>query len=215
MLSKQPLEYVIGYKDFLGIRIDLAKKPLIPRPETEFWVKQAIKEIKKNKKAGQNLEILDIFSGSGCIGLALLAYIKNSKVVFADNDKKAIEQIKLNTKNVVGTIIQSDVFSKIVGKYDYIFANPPYIPTRNKHLVQESVLWYEPNNALFAGEDGLQYITLFLQQAKNFLKKSGSIFMEFDPPQKKQIEILLKKYRYHSWKFKKDQYKKWRYVIIQ
>src|SRR3989339_1796772 len=83
----QPLDYVIGFTDFLGCKIDLSKKPLIPRPETEFWVGQVIKEINKfypSTSSGQNLRILDMFSGSGCIGLAVLKNIKNSEVDFAD-----------------------------------------------------------------------------------------------------------------------------------
>ncbi|OGZ84704.1 MAG: hypothetical protein A2599_03615 [Candidatus Staskawiczbacteria bacterium RIFOXYD1_FULL_39_28] len=218
----EPLDYVIGFTDFLGCKIDLSKKPLIPRPETEFWVGQVIKEINKfypSTSSGQNLRILDMFSGSGCIGLAVLKNIKNSEVDFADIENRMVGH----------RVIKSDVFSNIKSKYDYIFANPPYIPDYRKNLserlraillnrIQKSVLKFEPKKALFGGKDGLFYINKFLKDAPSFAKASdgqGKIFMEFSPEQKDKIERLLKKYKYKSWEFNKDQYGKWRWVMIE
>lgn len=199
----EPIDYVIGFTEFLGCKIDLSKKPLIPRKETEFWVEQELKKIKQGKA-------LDIFAGSGCIGIAILKNIKNVKVDFADIEKRCNKKV-----------IISDVFSNIKNKYDYIFANPPYIPTARKNKIQESVLKYEPQKALFGdlpdgsqGKDGLFYIKKFLKDAKNHLNAGGQIFMEFDSPQKNKIEKLLEKYGYKKWQFNKDQYKKWRWVEI-
>ncbi|MFA5361415.1 MAG: peptide chain release factor N(5)-glutamine methyltransferase [archaeon] len=230
----EPLAYVIGFVDFLGCKIDLSKKPLIPRTETEFWVQEALKDIMTSKNfllshsLGQNFQILDIFSGSGCIGLAILKNVKNANVIFVDKEKYCLEQIKINCKLNTSLIrankgcskgkrffvVKADVFSAIKGKYDFIFANPPYVPIKNKNKVQKSVLKYEPKKALFGGKDGLFYVKKFLKQAKNYLNSNGKIFMEFDPPQKKEIENLIKKYKYRTYKFNKDQYKKWRWVII-
>ncbi len=236
----EPLDYVIGFTEFGAppgsCKIDLSKRPLIPRPETEFWAEKAIEEIKKNKR--KDIKCLDIFAGSGCIGIAVLKHIKNSKVDFADVDKKAIEQIKINLKiNGVdvkpivrqmshnfngrynyGTryrIINSDVFNNIKGEYDFIFANPPYVATARKNKIQNTVLKYEPKPALMAGKDGLLYIRKFLSQAKNHLNPGGKIFMEFGFKQKKEIEKIIKKYKYSNYEFHKDQYGKWRYVVIK
>jgi len=207
-----------------------------------------------------------MFAGSGCIGIAVLKHTKNSEVVFVDNDKKCLKQIKINLKinllqdamsqNAPTTslirankgctkekrcfVVSSDIFSNIRGKFDYIFANPPYIPDYRKNpsprfrailrnRVQKSVLKYEPKKALFAGKEGLFYIRKFLKQSKNYLNQGGpslpvrhrangvrasKIFMEFSPEQKRKIEKLLKKYKYKDWKFYKDQYNKWRWVMI-
>ena len=222
--ADEPVDYVIGFTEFLGCKIDLSKRPLIPRPETEYWVEKALAEFR----------ILDMFAGSGCIGLAVLKNIKNAFLVFAEKDKKAIEQIKINCKlNKIDPkrykIIQSDIFGKIRGKYDYIFANPPYIADyrRNpstrlrailRNRIQKSVLKYEPKAALFGGRDGLFYIRKFLKQAPSFVKSSegrGKIFMEFSPEQKKETEKLLDKYNYKNYKFHRDQYGKWRWVMIK
>ncbi len=230
----EPLAYVIGFTDFLGCNIDLSKKPLIPRVETEFWVEQAIKEIKNRKpfgfaqgKINNRLFILDIFSGSGCIGVAILQHMKNAKVTFVEKDRKLLEQININCKlNNIDKkryiTAQSDIFNNVKRKpalsgaegFDYIFANPPYIPTIKKSKIQKSVLQYEPKKALFGGKEGLFYIRKFLAGAKNFLNPNGRIFMEFDSFQKREIEKLLKKYGYQAWEFHKDQYKRWRWVII-
>jgi len=208
----EPLGYVIGFTEFLGCKIDLSKKPLIPRPDTEFWVGQVLKEVRVGKA-------LDIFSGSGCIGVSLLKHAPNLLCDFADKDKKAVEQIKINCKlNKLNKkkykVIQSDIFKNISGKYDFIFANPPYVAIKRKDKVQKSVLEYEPKIALFAGNDGLLCINKFLSQAKKHLNPNGKIFMEFSSEQKKPIEQMIKKYGYSSGMFCKDQYGKWRWVSI-
>jgi release factor glutamine methyltransferase len=223
----EPLDYVIGFTEFLKCKIDLSKKPLIPRPETVYWVGEALKEIKSVEPfgfaQGKILHILDIFSGSGCIGIAISRHVKNARIDFADKDEEAIEQIKINLKLNQPSpkasawrskIIKSDIFSNIKGKYDYIFANPPYIPTTRKSKIQKSVLKFEPNNALFGGKDGLFFIRKFLREAKNYLNTDGKIFMEFDYIQKKEIEKIIKKYDYKSYEFKKDQFVRWRWVEL-
>jgi release factor glutamine methyltransferase len=219
----EPLDYVIGFTEFLGCKIDLSKKPLIPRPETEFWVEKVITDILIFCRISEynSIKVLDMFAGSGCIGIAVLKHIRNAEVVFADKETNCLKQIKINLKLNLSpirancSVVKSDVFSKVVGKYDYIFANPPYIPTKNKKRIQKSVLKFEPKQALFGGGDGLFYIRKFLKQAIEHLNPGGKIFMEFSPEQKKQIEKLVKKYKYSNHKFYKDQYNKWRWAAVR
>lgn len=244
----EPVDYIIGFVEFLGCKIDLSKKPLIPRVETEFWVEYATNNILTNSSLSgyrsygrsSKIMVLDMFAGSGCIGIAVLKHIKNSQVVFVDNNKKFLEQIKINLKlnninkktslhtqvykDVFGRgsykIVRSNIFSKfqssqeLKNKFDYIFANPPYIATKRKNKIQKSVLRYEPKEALFGGGDGLLYIKKFLADAKNFLNPSGKIYMEFDFAQKNKIEKVILKQEYSKYEFHKDQYGKWRDVEI-
>ncbi|MFH1451205.1 MAG: peptide chain release factor N(5)-glutamine methyltransferase [bacterium] len=213
----EPLDYVIGFIEFLGCKIDLSLKPLIPRTETEFWVENAIKEIKAS--GVKNTRCLDIFAGSGCIGIAVLKHIKDARVDFSEKQKKLLRQIRLNAEiNNINPkryrIIESNVFKNINGKYDYIFANPPYVAIERKDRVQGSVLRYEPRAAVFAGKSGLIYINRFLKEAKNHLNQKGKIFLEFDSMQKKEVIEILEKFEYSSYEILKDQYGKWRYAII-
>jgi len=245
----EPVDYIIGWKPFLNCKIDLTFKPLIPRPETEFWVEKSITNIKKfcnypesnegsHKKRNVVLKIADVFSGSGCIGIAVLKNIKNSKVDFYEIDSNLIKQIELNLKlNKINKsryrVIQANIFtlpksdyslptrqslsvggSLSKGKYDFILANPPYIALSRKNKVQKSVLKHEPKKALFSGKDGLNIIKKFIKQSKNHLNTEGTIWMEFDPSQKPLINKILKKQKYKNWEFYKDQYKKFRFVKI-
>lgn len=213
----EPIDYIIGWTLFLGCKIDLSKKPFIPREETEFWVEKAIEILKKRKK--KRLLCLDLFSGSGCIGIALLKHLQNVKVDFGEIEEKFLEQIEKNIRlNKIDfsrvNLIKTDVFSSIKKKYDYIFANPPYIPEKRKTLVEKSVLLFEPKKALFGGKDGLKFIKKLIFEGKKYLKKEGEMFIEIDPSNKKKIEkILLKKGFSFSYIF--DQFGKERVVWLK
>jgi len=216
-----PIEYKKGYIRFLNCKIDLRNRVFIPRIETEFWLKKAIREIKKDLRFKiYELTVLDVFAGSGCIGIAILKNIKNSFVDFVDVDKKAIEQIKINLKiNKISKnrykIYRANLFEKLKDeKYDIIFANPPYVAKERMGEVQPSVLKYEPKRAILAGRGGLFYIKKFLKETKNHLNKSGKIFLEFDPLQKEEIKKILKSQGYKTFEFRKDQFQKYRWLEI-
>lgn len=220
----EPIDHIIGFTDFLGCKILVDKNVLIPRVETEFWVEEAIEEL---KNATGPIRVLDMFAGSGCIGISIMRQIPGARVTFAESEPEAVAQIKKNclANKLSGKkykLIRSDVFSNVRGTFDYIVANPPYIPTVRKNKIQSSVIGYEPHAALFGGEDGLMFIKQFLASAKNHLStgrlpagRQGKIYMEFDSPQKPAIATLLQKLAYKTWDFHKDQYGKWRYVVVQ
>lgn len=217
-----PEEYLKGKTSFLNCEIDLSKRTFIPRIETEFWVKKAIENLKKKQ---EKLNILDIFAGSGCIGIAILKACPElcRRVDFFEINNKAIEQIKINLKlNKIPKenykVYQSDLFEALdhsSGGYDYIFANPPYVAENRINEVGDSALAHEPKKALFSGKKGLNYVRKFLKQARGFLKENGVIYLEFDPQQKKEIEKMLEKQEYSSFKFFKDQFKKYRFARVE
>lgn len=210
LAKNEPVDYLIGCRPFLSCVIDLKLKPLIPRDETEFWLNEVIKQIPKEKA----INVLDVFCGSGCIGIAILKHFKNSKVVFCDIDEKCLKQSKINAKlNAIDLkrckFIKSDVLSGIKNKkFDYIFANPPYIPLKYESKVQKSVLKFEPRKALFGGEDGLFFIKKFLNQCKKHLSLNGMFYIEFDNRAVMALKKELKNHKDFCFQIQKDQYKK-------
>lgn len=199
---------------FLNCRINLSKGVFVPREETEFWTEKAIKEIKK--KDDKTTEVLDIFSGSGCIGIAVLKNTKNVLTDFSDIDRGVLGQIKKNLElNKIDSrrikVIFSDSFKNIEQKYDFILANPPYVAENRIFQVQKRVLETEPRIALFSGKNGLNHIRKLLREAKKYLKSDGVLFLEFDPLQKEEIEGILEKKKF-IFQFRKDQFKKYRWL---
>ena len=214
----EPIDYVIGFVPFLETHIDLSHLPLIPRTETEFWVEDVIKKI-LSEESNEQMRCLDAFSGSGCIGIALLKHIPNIKVDFAEKDPYLVEQINKNIEiNHIDSarvnVLQSDIFETIHEKYNHIFANPPYIAKKRIDSVAESVLEWEPSDALFAQNDGLFFIEKILQESPTYLKEGGFIHLEFDAPQKEELEELLQKYPHFESEFYKDQFDNWRAVHL-
>lgn len=206
-------------KNFLNCKIDASRKVFRPRVETEFWVKKAIKIVQLNNYPTGQLQVLDIFSGTGCIGISLLKACPETvqRVDFVDIWPDAIKQIKINLKlnkikkNKV-RVYKSNLFEKLKGKkYDFIFANPPYVALDRISEVQKEVLEKDPPVALFAGKDGTVLVEKFFQEVKDYLKSEGTIFLEFDPLQKNKIKRILKKKKFKAF-FKEDQFKKSRWL---
>ncbi len=214
-----PEAYKKGRIKFIDLKINVREGVFIPREETEFWVERTIEELKKEGFEKKKITFLDIFSGSGCIGISLLINFRNSFVTFSDVADIAILQIKENLEeNKLDPkryeVLKSNLFEEIKKKYDFIFANPPYVALDRKDEVQKSVLYYEPPLSLFAGKDGLLIIRKFLEQAKNYLKKQGRIYLEFDPYQKEEIRSIIEKNNFSKSEFYEDQFGKWRWVEI-
>jgi release factor glutamine methyltransferase len=208
-----PEDYQKGFKNFLGAKIDLSKRPLIPREETEYWVNVAVKEINEGS------ECLDLFAGSGCIGISILKNVNNSFCDFGEKEELFLEQIKINLglNNIESNrynLIKTDVFSNIKKQYDYILANPPYVAESRIDEVGEDVKMFEPSIALYGGNDGMEYIKLFLNEAIYHLKEKGVIYLEFDQEQKNWVEEIIKS-KYLSFEFLKDQFGEYRFVKIE
>ncbi len=184
-----PLAYVIGWTPFLGTKIWLDTKPLIPRPETEFWVEKAIKEIKSGSK------ILDLCAGSGCIGISILKHVPESIVHFAeivdDHHQTIRKNIRENGIDVERTKqIGGNLFEYVNDKYDFILTNPPYIDPKLSNRIEESVKIHEPKEALFGGKKGMEIIERIIHGAPKFLKVGGVLYIEHEPEQVNAIKAL-------------------------
>jgi HemK-like putative methylase len=211
----EPLAYVIGHVPFLDSHIDLSRRPLIPRPETEFWVDKLVKGI----RSAPELRILDVFAGSGCVGVSILCALPHARVHFAEIDPGFCEQIEYNLeRNRVtarGTVLRSDVFSAACGPYDLIVANPPYIRAGDRS-VQPAVLRWEPHDALFAPHAGLALLRNTLSRAWRLLRPGGQLWCEFGTGQQWALRALLRGLpQYQSSRLCTDQYGRWRYLVAQ
>lgn len=205
---------------FLGAKIDLSQGVFRPRVETKEWVGKVIEEIRieLKKQPKKSCRVLDIFAGSGCIGLAILKNISQAQVDFAEIDPSFINQIKINLKiNQIdpqrSRVIQSNIFGNISKKYNYILANPPYIAKKRKYLVHSSVLEKDPAGALWSGKDGLKHLKKFLAEIKSYLYSGGKTYFEFSPEQKNKLEDFISAGM--KIDFFKDKYGMWRWAKLQ
>lgn len=190
--SGEPLAYIIGWQPFCNTKIFLDSRPLIPRTETEYLVNKIITELSDK----QNLKILDLCAGSGCIGVGLLKALPTSTVDFVELDETHHVTILKNiTENGIvpnrAKIYGGDLFENITDTYDIIITNPPYIDPELSDRISENVLKFEPELALFGGSKGMQIITKIAQNAPNFLNYEGILWIEHEPEQVSQIQQLL------------------------
>lgn len=209
MTNGEALEYLLGEVDFCGAKINLSLRPMIPRPETEFWVKQAIDQIRASESK-YVLRVLDLFSGSGNIGIAILKTFPETMVDMIEVDPKLHEQINIsiirnNVRKTRTRVLTGDTWEGAVGTYDLIFAVPPYVPASMKEEVMKELSAEDPLS-FFDKEDGYYYHKQVLSKAKDFLKENGVLYLEFDITQREKIEELASEYGHVGYSFLKDPY---------
>lgn len=212
LLEGEPVQYIIGNVDFYGNKILVNKNVLIPRFETELLVEKTCKLIKS--KFNKKVSILDIGTGSGCIAISLDKLV-DSKIDAVDISSTAIEVAKenniINDTNV--NFFVSDVFSNVDNKYDVIISNPPYIAYDEE--IMDIVKNNEPNNALYAENNGLYFYEKILSECKRYLNDNFIIAFEIGYKQGKIVEELAYKYLDNiDTVIKKDYNDKNRYVFI-
>lgn len=175
-----PIQYIMGYIEYANVRINLNHKVLIPRYETEELI-----YLIANNYLKDNMKVLDLCCGSGFIGLALKKNNNTIDLTMSDIDPEAIKQTKENAKinfmQIEGIkIIQSDCFENIKEKFDIIVSNPPYIAYNDKDARSES-LKHEPEQAIFAPNQGWYFYEKILNEVHNYLNKNGILFFEINP----------------------------------
>lgn len=207
-----PIQYLIGYVDFYGYRINVNEDTLIPRYETEYLVEKVISIC--NKMFSNKINILDIGTGSGAISIALKDKL-NSMVIGCDISDKALKMALNNAKmnNLDINYVKSDIFSNINGKFDVIVSNPPYIS--RDEVIMDSVKKYEPNIALYADNEGLYFYEEIIENAKKFLNDKFLIAFEIGWWQGNLIYNIAKSYFNDSViKIEKDLTGRDRYLFI-
>ncbi len=204
----EPYEYVLGHTIFLGAHIDLSLRPMIPRPETAFWVERAISELKE--KSG-TLRIADTFSGAGNVGVAILTHLPNSSVDFSELDPNLKPQIEKNIdlnhidKNRT-RVFSASGLDGLNGTYDAIFAVPPYVPYSALPDLDREMIDFEPHLAFFADEEGHAFHRFLIEHAWPLLKEGGTLYMEADMDHNDTIRELVQGTLWSSLEFWPDPY---------
>ena len=192
--SGEPLQYILGECEFMSLDFYVESGVLIPRSDTETLVEAVIEKTDENK----NMKILDICTGSGCIGISTAHFRSSAYVDLIDISDKAIEIAK---KNIVRNNVQSrvkvqkmDILNEYPSeKYDIVVSNPPYIETEVIDTLQTEVKNHEPRLALDGGEDGLIFYRRITEIAPEILKKGGMLAFEIGYNQGKAVSALMGK----------------------
>lgn len=198
-LKGEPIQYILGKTEFMGLEFMVTPEVFIPRPETEILVETAIEIGRRFQAIGHRLNILDIGTGSGNVAISLAKFLPQAKVYATDISDKALRVAKINARfhNLENRIkfIQSDLFTTyyLLPTTCYlIVCNPPYIPTLDIERLQPEIS-YEPTIALDGGKDGLEFYRKIINDAPHYLKDGGFLILEMGFGQKDAIKNIFQK----------------------
>jgi release factor glutamine methyltransferase len=191
-LTREPLAYIVGAREFWGLELEVTPDVLIPRPATELIV-EVILELFPDRAAP--LRVADICTGCGCVGVAIAHERPAARVVATDISPEALEVARRNAaRHGVGDRIafrHGDLLHGIDGPLDAIVANPPYVVDGARDALQPEVRDHEPAVALFGGREGLDVVTRLVAEAPKRLRAGGYLVFEFGLGQDVEIEELI------------------------
>ncbi len=190
----EPIQYILGKAEFMGLKFIVAPDVLIPRPETEILVEKTIEITRSGRTAVKS--ILDVGTGSGCIAISLAKNLPGVEITAVDICEKAIKIAGENAvlNNVKINFLKSDLFDNYELKangYEIIVSNPPYIPDTEINALQPEIK-YEPRLALEGGRDGLGFYRRIIKSAHLYLKENGLLIMEIGFNQKEDVKNIFK-----------------------
>lgn len=214
----EPLQYIVGTQEFMGLTFKVDPRVLIPRMDTEVLVENALSIIKSGTLAGQGArvtserdswEVLDLCTGSGAIGISVARLSEsqsaaNVKVTLSDISEDALavarENIKINEVGDIVKAVKGDLFSLFKKlfkkqKFDMILSNPPYVKSGDIMTLQKEIREYEPMNALDGGEEGLDFYRRIAEEAPNYLTSGGVILMEIGDTQGEEVSEIFRNWK--------------------
>jgi release factor glutamine methyltransferase len=209
-----PIQYILGKTEFYGLPFIVNESVLIPRPETEELVEWIINELQSSKfkvksNSVNNLNILDIGTGSGCIAISLAKHLENDTIWALDVSEKALEIAKYNAKlnSVDIHFLNENILNlkKLPVKFNIIVSNPPYVRELEKHEIKNNVLEHEPHLALFVeDENALIFYEKITNLAKENLTKNGQLYFEINQYLGKETVKILQKKEFQNIELRKD-----------
>ncbi len=193
--TREPLQYILGYTEFYGLKFDVNEHVLIPRPETELLVEKIIDLYQDTS----SLKILDVGTGSGNIAVTLALNLKDVRIVAIDKSNEALELARHNASlhGITDSIefIRKDIFDEYLFqeiRFDIIVSNPPYVSYNEYNKLQEEVARYEPDIAVTDYKDGFSFYRRISQLATQFLSTGGRLFFELGQGQAAEVASIMK-----------------------
>ena len=192
---KEPTAYIVGSREFWGLDFEVSPAVLIPRPETEFIVEEALTRLRKGTPTPR---VVDVGTGSGCIAIAIAHELPQARVVATDISADALKVARGNARrNDVGSrveFIETSYLDNVNGPFDAIVSNPPYVKEHDRSYMDRAVVKYEPHVALFGGADGLTGVRAVLDAGRTRLAPGGWIIFEFGLGQDDEVRDLIATY---------------------
>ncbi len=203
--QREPTAYIIGTREFWGLEFAVSPSVLIPRPESEFIVGEAVERL-RNTAAPR---IADVGTGSGCIAVSIARELPHAHVTATDISGEALEVARANADRLGVsdriTFVETSYLDGVDGTFDAVVSNPPYVKDQHKALIQRAVFKYEPHVALFGGADGLSGVRSVLDGAGKRLVPGGWVIVEFGDGQDDDVRALVGQYpRYRLLDIKED-----------
>lgn len=194
-LRGEPVAYITGDWEFYGLPMWVSRDVLIPRVDTEVLAETAISALKGRK---MDARVIDLCTGSGCVGCAIAKKLPGTRVVLADNSPQALEIAKRNlARNKLSarvSCVETDALTTppvMLGSFDLLVCNPPYIPTGELEKLDSSVRDYEPMSALDGGEDGLDFYRGILRNWRGVVRSGGLMLFEVGAGQAEAVMAIM------------------------
>jgi release factor glutamine methyltransferase len=206
--AKEPVAYLIGYREFFSLKFEVGPGVFIPRPETETLVVESLEML---KGLGRPVPcVLDLCAGSGCVGIAIAANARDSIVSAVERSDVALEHARRNAEKIGVAdrlnFFEGDLFSPLPSgaKFDVIACNPPYVAATEIPGLQDDVRCFEPTAALDGGPDGLDVVRRIVSDARQHLNSGGWILFEISPEQADESRQILEQQGFESVAIVKD-----------
>jgi release factor glutamine methyltransferase len=189
--AREPFQLIAGRQEFYGFDFDVEAGVLIPRPETEILVEKAVEILNRLERP----RILELGVGTGCIAVSILDTVPHAEVTGLDISDKALRLAARNAElhgvSARLSLLKSDLFEAVSTRFDMIVSNPPYVPLADASTLQPEVIHFDPLEALFAGDDGLDVIRRICAEAPQFISADGFLLMEFGYGQSQRVKELM------------------------
>jgi release factor glutamine methyltransferase len=207
--KREPVAYLLGAKEFYGRPFRVTRDTLIPRPETEGLVEAALAwlsstELLRASQTRRPMRVIDVGTGTGCVAITLALEFRGAAalaITGTDTSDGALAVARHNALRLGAAGVDfrlGSLLAELPGPIDLIVSNPPYVPVRDRHVLQQDVVGFEPAGALFGGDDGLELIRRLIPAARQVLAPHSALMLEIGVDQAERVEALLKAARFTS-----------------